>query len=113
MFLSWITEAGILKKDQLENDAKLLKSFYLSKGFVQVRVGKPEITLDENRKWIYLDYQINEGDVFTMGKVEVVDPEGEEELSANLINILKGKSGDTFSNLNLQNDIRNSVHFLC
>ncbi|MBN2705788.1 MAG: outer membrane protein assembly factor BamA [Deltaproteobacteria bacterium] len=105
LFLSWITEAGILKKDQLENDAKLLKSFYLSKGFVQVRVGKPEITLDENRKWIYLDYQINEGEVFTMGKVEIVDPEGEEELTANLIKILKGKSGETFSNLNLQSDI--------
>ncbi|MCD6430632.1 MAG: outer membrane protein assembly factor BamA [Deltaproteobacteria bacterium] len=104
-FLSWATDAGILKKDQLENDSKLLKSFYLSKGYVQARISKPKITLDDNRKWIYLDFDIEEGEVFTMGKVEVVDPDSEPELTDNLLKILKGKSGKTFSNLDLQSDI--------
>ncbi len=104
-FLSWITDAGILKKDQLENDAKLLKSFYLSKGYVQARISKPKITLDDNRKWIYLDFDIEEGEIFTMGKVEVVDPDSKPELTNSLLKILKGKSGKTFSNLNLQADI--------
>ena len=104
-FLSWITDAGILKKDQLDNDAKLLKSFYLSEGYVQVRISKPKITLDENRKWIYLDFNIDEGEIFTMGKVEVVDPESEADLTENLVKVLKGRSGENFSNLNLQSDI--------
>ena len=104
-FLSWITDAGILKKDQLENDSKLLKSFYLSEGYVQVRISRPKITLDDNRKWIYLDFDIDEGKIFSMGKVEIVDSDGETELTDNLLKVLKGKSGKTFSNLNLQKDI--------
>ncbi|MBN2809748.1 MAG: outer membrane protein assembly factor BamA [Deltaproteobacteria bacterium] len=104
-FLSWATDAGILKKDQLENDAKLLKSFYLSEGYVQVRVSKPKITLDDNRKWIYIDFDIDEGKIFTMGKVEIVDPESEAEITDNLLKVLKGKSGKNFSNLDLQSDI--------
>ncbi|MEA3333599.1 MAG: outer membrane protein assembly factor BamA [Pseudomonadota bacterium] len=110
-FLSWITDAGILKKDQLGNDAKLLKSFYLSEGYVQVRISKAKITLDDNRKWIYLDYDIEEGEVFTMGKVEVVDPESEPELTDNLLRVLQGKTGGTFSNLKLQNDIETLSNF--
>lgn len=111
LFLSWITDAGILKKDQLENDAKLLKSFYLSEGYVQARISKPKITLDDNRKWIYLDFDIDEGEVFSMGKVEVVDPESEKEMTDNLVRVLKGRSGETFSNLNLQNDIETLSNF--
>ncbi len=104
-FLSWLTDDGILKKDQLENDVKLLKSFYLSKGYVQVRISKPKITLDDNRKWIYLDFDIEEGPVFNMGKIEIVDPESEPEVLNNLLKILKSKPGKTFSNVNLQKDI--------
>ena len=110
-FLSWITDAGILKKDQLGNDAKLLKSFYLSEGYVKVRISKAKITLDDNRKWIYLDYNIEEGEVFTMGKVEVVDPEDESGITDNLLKILQGKTGKTFSNLKLQNDIETLSNF--
>ncbi len=110
-FLSWVTDAGILKKDQLENDAKLIKSLYLSKGYVQVRVSKAKITLDDNRKWIYLDFDIDEGEVFSMGKIEVVDPESEKEMTDNLVRVLQGKSGETFSNLKLQNDIETLSNF--
>ncbi len=110
-FLSWVTDAGVLKKDQLKNDVSILKSFYLSKGYVQVRVSKPKITLDDNRKWIYLDFDIDEGEVFTMGKVEVVDPESEKEMTDNLVKVLQGRSGKTFSNLKLQNDIETLSNF--
>jgi len=104
-FLTWLTDDGILKKDQLENDVKLLKSYYLSQGYVQIRVSKPKITLDDNRKWIYLDFDIDEGPVFNMGKIEIVDPESEPEVLNNLLKILKSKPGKTFSNVNLQKDI--------
>jgi outer membrane protein insertion porin family len=110
-FLSWITDAGILNQDQLKNDVKILKSFYLSEGYVQVKVSKPKITLDDNRKWIYLDYNIDEGQIFTMGTVEVVDPEGEQETTDNLVKMLKGKTGETFSNLSLQSDIETLSNF--
>ncbi len=104
-FLTWITDAGLLNQEMLANDSKILKSFYLSEGYVKVRVSKPKITLDENRKWIYLDFNIDEGEIFTLGKIEIVDPESKPEVTDNLVRILKGKSGETFSNLKLQRDI--------
>ncbi len=104
-FLTWITDAGLLNQEMLENDRKILKSFYLSEGYVRVRISKPKITLDENRKWIYLDFNIDEGEIFTLGKIEIVDPESTPEVTDSLVNILKGKSGETFSNLKLQDDI--------
>ncbi len=110
-FLTWITDAGILNQEQLANDVKILKSFYLSEGYVQVKVSEPEITLDENRKWIYLDFNIDEGEIFTMGTVAVVDPESEAETTDNLVKVLKGQPGETFSNLKLQSDIETLSNF--
>jgi len=110
-FLTWITDAGILNQEQLANDVKILKSFYLSEGYVQVKVSHPEITLDDNRKWIYLDFNIDEGEVFTMGTVEVVDPESEAETTDSLVQVLKGQPGETFSNLKLQSDIETLSNF--
>jgi len=104
-FLTWITDAGLLKKDQLSNDVKILKSFYLSKGYVQVKISQPKITLSQDRKWIYLDFNISEGPVFAMGKIEIIDPESQPETLENLLKILKSQPGKTFSNLNLQSDI--------
>ena len=104
-FLTWITDAGLLNQEQLANDVKILKSFYLSEGYVKVKVSKPEITLDDSRKWIYLDFNIDEGEIFSMGTVEVVDPESDKETTDSLVKTLKGQPGETFSNLKLQSDI--------
>ncbi len=104
-FLTWITDAGLLNQEKLENDRKILKSFYLSEGYVQVRISKPKITLDDNRKWIYLDYDIDEGEIFSFGTIEIVDPESSAEVTDKLLSVLKSKSGETFSNLKLQKDI--------
>jgi outer membrane protein insertion porin family len=105
LFLTWLTDAGILKQEQLNNDVKLIKSFYLSKGYVQARVSKPKITLSENKKWIYLDFEIEEGEVFTLGTVELVDPELADDKRERVLAALAGKPGEAFSNMNLREDI--------
>ncbi|MBN2232138.1 MAG: outer membrane protein assembly factor BamA [Deltaproteobacteria bacterium] len=105
LFLTWATDAGILKQDQLDNDVKLIKSFYLSKGYVQARVSKPQITLSDNKKWIYLDFEVDEGEVFTLGTVELVDDELADDKRDLVLAALAGKAGETFSNMNLREDI--------
>ncbi len=104
-FLTWATDAGILKQEMLEHDASLLKSYYLSKGYVQARIGKPKISLSDNKKWIYLDFDVHEGDVFSLGDIDINDEELDPEARKRIIGKLKGKSGELFSNKNLHDDI--------
>ena len=65
----WLTESGILKRDKLEVDSDMIAAFYLNHGFMDVRVGRPDITYDA--EGIYINFPINEGGRFRVGKVEV------------------------------------------
>ena len=66
---SFFTDSGILKKDQLKQDAGKLNAFYLNRGFINAQVGEPEITYD--KKGIYVKISIVEGKQFKVGKVDI------------------------------------------
>jgi len=110
-FLTWATDAGILKQDMLEQDVRMLKSFYLSKGYVQAKIGNPKISLSDNKKWIYLDFDVYEGEVFNLGDVDISDKELDPEVKKRILKSLKGKSGEVFSNLNLHDDIEKLTNY--
>ncbi len=75
---AWLTESGILKRDKLEVDSDMIAAFYLNHGFMDVRVGSPEITYDE--EGIYINFPINEGGRFRVGKVEVTGKDVEPDV---------------------------------
>ncbi len=79
-FFFWLTESGILNRQNLEVDVDRLASFYHNQGFMEARVGSPVITHDE--VGIYIDIPITEGERFKVGKVEVTgeDVEPDESL---------------------------------
>ena len=81
----WLTESGILKRDKLEVDSDMIAAFYLNHGFMDVRVGSPEITYDE--EGIYINFPINEGGRFRVGKVEVTGKDVEPDVR--LLNRIK------------------------
>lgn len=68
-FLSFITDAGILKKDQLEEDLAKLKEFYYNNGYVRSRIGEPVVTVEEDG--IIISFSIEEGPQFKVGDVKV------------------------------------------
>ena len=65
----FLTDSGILKKDQLKQDTDKLNAFYLNHGFINAQVGEPEITHD--KKGIYVKIPIVEGKQFKVGKVDI------------------------------------------
>ena len=67
--LNFITDSGLLKRDQLKQDINKLTAFYFNSGFINAQVGEPEITFD--KKGIYIKIQIKEGKRFKIGKVEI------------------------------------------
>jgi len=65
----FLTDSGILKKDQLKQDTEKINAFYLNHGFINAQVGEPEITHD--KKGIYVKIPIVEGKQFKVGKIDI------------------------------------------
>lgn len=64
--LSWITNTGVLKEELLDRDASAIEAFYNSKGFIEVRVGRPEVEIKDDG--ISVIYQVWEGARYKMGE---------------------------------------------
>ena len=67
--LHFFTDSGVLKKDKLKEDANRLTVFYLNNGYINAKIGEPEITNDN--KWIYVKIPVAEGKRFKVGKVDI------------------------------------------
>jgi outer membrane protein insertion porin family len=70
---SFITDSGLLKKDQLKQDVGKINAFYLNNGFINAQVGEPEITHD--REGIIVKIPISEGKQFRVGGVAIAGDE--------------------------------------
>ncbi|HCX89120.1 MAG TPA: outer membrane protein assembly factor BamA [Deltaproteobacteria bacterium] len=102
-FFSWLTDSGVLKEDVLQQDQDKIIAFYSDNGYIDIKVGKPEITHDKD--WIYITVPINEGKQFKVGKVDIKGDliGGKEELLKKL-NMTTGK---IFSRQLLRKDVVN------
>lgn len=69
-FFSFIFGSGNYKKEAFEQDLKIVNLIYLNKGYVQVKVSQPEITITPDRKYIYIAIRIDEGPQFETGDVK-------------------------------------------
>jgi len=67
--LSWFTSAGDLNEDNLEQDVTRLTSFYKNNGYMQTRVGEPQVKFEGNE--IEITIKIDEGAQFKVGKVDL------------------------------------------
>lgn len=62
---SFITDTGVLKEELLERDTSAIQAFYQSKGFLNIKVGRPEVEIKEDG--ITVIYRVWEGDRYKMG----------------------------------------------
>ncbi|MBE0617227.1 MAG: outer membrane protein assembly factor BamA, partial [Proteobacteria bacterium] len=66
---SWITDSGTFKDADLERDREVIRSVYLNRGFVDVEVKEPLVSLTPDRRWLKVDIPVVEGESHTVGKV--------------------------------------------
>jgi len=83
----WLTESGILKREKLEVDSDRIGAFYLNQGFMDIKVGRPEATYDE--EGIYINFPIDEGRRFRVGKVDVSGKDIEAAMATRQYSILQ------------------------
>ncbi len=66
---SVFSDAGLLKRDELANDAERIRGNYYNKGHLNVQVSAPVVELTEDKKWFTVTFTIVEGDAFTVGEI--------------------------------------------
>jgi outer membrane protein insertion porin family len=91
-FLSWITGAGAYKEDVLKNDVNLIADLYYNKGYINVKVGDPQVKLLPDKSGLVVTIDITEGDQYKNGEIDFKgDLIESKETLAKKIKMVKGE----------------------
>ncbi len=66
-WLSWVFGTGVLKEELLERDAAALEAYYANRGFLDAKVGQPEVEFQEDG--IHITFNVEEGARYKVGTV--------------------------------------------
>jgi outer membrane protein insertion porin family len=100
---SSLSDAGVLKREEMNTDVERIKEVLLNKGYLNVRVGLPTVELSDEKKWFVITYTVMEGEPFTIGEIGFrgntvfEDPE--------LRQGLKMKEGEIFQRQKLRDEV--------
>lgn len=89
-------------------DLQRVKWFYMTRGMVEAKLGEPRMALTPDNKGIVITVDVQEGQVYTVGSVDVVceDEDGMLVDKEELTRALELKKGDTFNSENVMKDTR-------
>ena len=100
---SILSDAGVLKREEMNNDVERVKEVLLNKGYLNARVGLPTVDLSEDKKWFVVTYAVMEGEPFTIGEIGFRGNTVFEDLE--LRQGLKMKEGEIFQRQKLRDEI--------
>jgi outer membrane protein insertion porin family len=66
---SFLSDAGVLKREEMNNDVERIKEIMLNKGYLNIQVGLPTVELSDDKKWFVITYAVMEGEPFTVAEV--------------------------------------------
>jgi outer membrane protein insertion porin family len=66
---SFLSDAGILKREELSNDVERIREVLLNKGYLNAQIGLPTVELSEDKKWFTVRFAVAEGEPFTVSEV--------------------------------------------
>ncbi|MDH5415541.1 MAG: outer membrane protein assembly factor BamA, partial [Flavobacteriaceae bacterium] len=103
-FFSGLSGAGSFKEFHFKTDIEKLKYLYKTRGYLQVNIGSPVITVSEDKKWVFITIDIKEGPKFDVNNIffngELLFTESEMRKKLQL------KSGEVYSEETLRKDIQ-------
>jgi outer membrane protein insertion porin family len=70
-WLSWISSNDKYAREKLSADLETLETWYLDRGYLKFAVESTQVSISPNKESVYITININEGDVYTVGKVEL------------------------------------------
>jgi len=98
--LSFLTSEGTYKEETFQRDLLVLQSLYYSKGYINVRIGRPAVTMTPDRRAILVNIPVEEGEPYDYGEIGVGgDLLGDRDKVQPLVTL---KKGARFSSQDLQ-----------
>jgi outer membrane protein insertion porin family len=97
---SWITGRGTYQEAKFEEDAEKVETYYREKGYIQARVGQPEIktledSADKDTRWVQLRIPVTEGQRYRIGEIKF---DGNTVVKSEFLRpLLKQKGGEWYS----------------
>lgn len=102
--LSFLGSSGAFNPEHIERDLQFIEYYYRNKGYLNVRVQKPEINITPDKKFLYINFSISEGSRFKLGQVAF---RGDEIVpTEKVMDQLSLKKEEYFSIGRLQEDIK-------
>jgi outer membrane protein insertion porin family len=100
--LGFITDTGVLQRDQLRQDVQKINAFYFNNGFINAQIGEPQVTYDA--KGIYIRIPVREGKRFKVDKIGI-SGDDLKITRTELLNKLKTKSGNHYDREAIMKDM--------
>lgn len=69
--LSFLTSAGTYKEDVFQRDLMVIQSLYYSRGYINVRVGRPAVSMSADKRHIFITIPVEEGEPYDYGEIDV------------------------------------------
>jgi len=109
-WLTWYTDTNKYSREKLEADVESVRSYYLDRGYLEVVVEPPQVTISPDRKDIFITLTVQEGEPYVVSKVALA---GELlGLDADLEKLIAIKPGDTFSAARVNETVQSITGYL-
>jgi outer membrane protein insertion porin family len=106
-WLSFITSGGKYKAEAFSRDLMRIQALYYDNGYLKVKVGEPRVTLSPDKNHLFISVFIEEGEQFTVGKLDFQGDLMFEK--SELLSYMNSKPGETFNRSKLAQDIEEKL----
>tara|TARA_Y100001936_G_scaffold40347_1_gene38887 strand:- start:4 stop:2430 length:2427 start_codon:yes stop_codon:yes gene_type:complete len=89
-FFSFLSNDNQYSREKLKGDIETLESFYRDRGYLKFSIESSQISLSRDKKLIFITFNVNEGEKYTINDVDVVgEIPFDEDVYIDIINRLK------------------------
>ena len=101
--MTWYTGTNKYAREKLEGDIERIRSYYLDRGYLEVQIDPPQVSISPDRKDIFVTLTLSEGERYRLGDVKLAgDLLGLNDKIEPLITV---KEGEVFSATNTNETI--------
>ncbi len=103
-WLSFFDNSGVYREEAFQRDLQVVQSAYYDRGYINVKVEKPNVSLSPDKRFIYISMKIEEGDQYSIGKLDYSGDllATKEEMGTRMIS----RAGEIFNRSLLARDIQ-------
>ena len=92
-FFSFLSSNNQYSREKLVGDLETLESYYRDRGYLKFSIESSQISLSRDKKSIFITYNVNEGEKYTINDVDVIgEIPFDEEVYIEIVNSLKDQT---------------------